>query len=264
MIRRATSAFALAVLLLTAGCGEPSAKTDLASPDDPASSHKKPRLGLMTSLPLYWPLGSEFEALASGDATVPWQREALEAEYELVLLDTLSPIAGLTPDAPETDPLNGIDRLAIIQPRGLSPADNVALDEWVQAGGHLLLMLDPMLTGHYDLPLGSPGRPVDSALIPPVVARWGLAMSYVPSRGEIHTHSVTIDEGASPVIEAGILTDTGSDLSDCSINKDKVAAVCSVGKGRVNLIADAAVFEHPDFHLGGPANIAQTLSLAFD
>ena len=67
------------------------------------------RLGLMTSLPLYWPLGANVAAIASGNAPVPWQRQAMERRFELVPLDTLSPIPALTPDEPETDPLAELD-----------------------------------------------------------------------------------------------------------------------------------------------------------
>ena len=62
----------------------------------------------------------------------------IEARYTLQPLDTLSPVPALSPDAPDTDPLAGLERLAVIQPRGLSPADNVALDQWVRGGGRLL------------------------------------------------------------------------------------------------------------------------------
>ena len=64
---------------------------------------------------------------------MPWQRTALEAAYAIEPLDTLASVPGISPDAPETDPLAGLQRLAVIQPRGLSPADNVALDDWVRA-----------------------------------------------------------------------------------------------------------------------------------
>ena len=93
--------------------------------------------------------------------------------YALEPLDTLSPIPALAADQPDLDPLAGLRRIAIIQPRGLSASDNVAVDGWVRAGGRLLLVLDPALTGEYDLPLGDPRRPVDTALIPPVANAWG-------------------------------------------------------------------------------------------
>lgn len=163
---------AFAGWLAVAGCSATPAE---APPDAPVNTTAQGRapLGLMTSLPLYWPLGAGVAEIAVGTAGLPWQRSAIEARYALVPRDTLSPIPGLSPNAPDTDPLAGLDRLAMIQPRGLSPADNVALDNWVRGGGRLLLVLDPALTGEYDLPLGDPRRPVDAALIPPVAARWG-------------------------------------------------------------------------------------------
>ena len=113
----------------------------------------------MTSLPLYWPADAALADIAAGTAPPPWQRRAIEADYRLVPLDTLSPIPALSPDAPDTDPLAGLGLLAVIQPRGLSPADNVALDDWVRRGGRLLMALDPALTGDYEAPLGDPRRP---------------------------------------------------------------------------------------------------------
>lgn len=222
--------------------GDPASKTSQAfQPSQP-----KPRLGLMTSLPLYWPLGAEFADLASGEAAVPWQREVLEAGHELVLLDTLSPIAGLTEDTPDTDPLEGLERLAVIQPRGLSPADNVALDDWVRGGGHLLIVLDPMLTGHYELPLGDPRRPNDTAIVPPVVARWGLTAEFDPAQ-DAQPVIAQLPFGPVPLILSGALEtrEPASHGGNCRVLDNPVMARCdNVGEGRVTYLADAALFEH--------------------
>lgn len=208
-----------------------------------APREAKPKLGLMTSLPLYWPLGVDMAALASGDAEVPWQRVALEREFDLVPLDTLSPITGLTDEAPEMDPLAGIDHLAVIQPRGLSPADNVALDDWVRDGGQLLLVLDPMLTGEYALPLGDPRRPTDMALIPPVVKRWNLFVGFDDWQSS-QVASVALDEGIVLRSMAGEIRRELDDSPACEYAGDGMIARCSVGKGQVTLVADAASFEH--------------------
>lgn len=206
----------------------------------------RPRLGLMTSLPLYWSAGTGIAEFAAGEGEVPWQRQALERDFDLVPLDTLSPIPGLTDDAAETDPLEGLSRLAIVQPRGLSPADNVALDEWVTGGGQLLLVLDPMLSGHYEFALGDPRRPVDTALIPPVVERWGLQVLFdaeqEPSR------AVALDGLSLPVAFAGEVREIAGKSGDCDIAGDGVIAKCRVGEGRVIILADAAIFEHGDGH----------------
>ncbi len=165
-------------------------KVCCAFPDNPPEMPEA-ELGLMTGLPLYWPLGTGVSDLAGGDVAIPWQRAALEQSYRLVPLDTLSPIPDLDPDAPEIDPLAGLTKLAIIQPRGLSPADNVALDNWVRAGGELLIALDPALTLDYPVPFGDPRRPTASASIPPVIDRWGMAIAYEDH--SYHGHAIDAD-----------------------------------------------------------------------
>ncbi len=243
MLRRRTNATAAGLVtafaLTLAGCGNASA---VAEPEQSpkVQTEPKPKLGLMTSLPLYWPLGAEFADLAGGGGEVPWQRPMLEAQHDLVLLDTLSPIPGLAPDAPETDPLDGLERLAVIQPRGLSPADNVALDDWVRAGGQLLLVLDPMLTGHYDLPLGDPRRPSDVALIPPVVARWGMEVTFDDAQS-VEPRALTYKGVSVPIALSG---EINAQSEGCSESNPSAIIRCEVGEGAVTVIADAAVFEH--------------------
>ena len=230
-------------------------------PEFPVPQGERPKLGLMTSLPLYWPLGADMAAIASGTAETPWQRELLERGFELVPLDTLSPIAGLMEGEAETDPLAGLERLAVIQPRGLSPADNVALDAWVRKGGQLLLVLDPLLTGEYAFALGDPRRPADTALIPPVVERWGLAVAYDDTQEA--TRSVQIGERDFTVVQAG----EGSliaDANSCAILGKGVAARCTIGAGTVILIADAALFEHRELAGANGESIQALMDFAWD
>ncbi len=217
------------------------------APGDTADADASPRtkLGLMSSLPLYWPLGADMTAIADGSAEVPWQRQALSGDYAIEPLDTLSPIPALSPDAPGTDPLKGLTRLAVIQPRGLSPADNVALDDWVRAGGRLLLVLDPVLTGDYDLPLGDPRRPADTALILPVVKRWGLAVSFDEAQAPAVIQS-RLGAALLPLELPGRIAITDPAAAQCTMLAGSAAARCRVGKGQVTLIADAALFEHSE------------------
>jgi hypothetical protein len=239
MPRRKTSVLAAALLaLLAAGCDR--------APTAPAAGEgatPREKLGLMTSLPLYWPLEAGVEDIAAGRVAVPWQRAALEQAFVLEPLDSLASIPGLTADAPATDPLAGLTRLAVIQPRGLTPADNVALDQWVRGGGRLLLVLDPALTGEYDLPLGDPRRPADSALIPPVVARWGLAVRFDEAQDEAVVEQA-LGDATLPLALAGEVTITDASAAACTLLAEGAAAQCKVGKGAVTLIADAALFEH--------------------
>lgn len=242
MPRRSPKRALAAALLALLGAGCDRAPAQSAAPGSGAPLEK---LGLMTSLPLYWPLGAGVEEIASGRAAPPWQRAALEQAYAIEPLDTLAPIPGLAAGAAPTDPLAGLTRLAVIQPRGLSPADNVALDQWVRAGGRLLLVLDPALTGEYDLPLGDPRRPADSALIPPVVARWGLAVQFDEAQGE-GVSEQPLGEAALPLALAGEVAIVDPSAAACTLLAEDAAARCTVGKGTVTLIADAALFEHPE------------------
>lgn len=235
-----------AVLLGLSACSASPAATETGADTGASAEVVNPpttRMGLMSSLPLYWPLGADLADIAQGQGEVPWQRAALAGSYAVELLDTLSPIPALAADQPDLDPIAGLHRIAIIQPRGLSASDNVALDRWVRAGGRLLLVLDPALTGEYDLPLGDPRRPVDSALIPPVVARWGLAVSFDEDQAVAVT-TARLAETALPLALSGVVAITDPTAADCTLLANGAAARCRVGKGEVTLIADAALFEH--------------------
>lgn len=241
-----------ALCLGLSACG--AASSPAAPPtSEPAAS--RPALGVMTSLPLYWPLGADIAAIAAGSAPVPWQRGVLEQAFRVTPLDTLSPMPGLAPDAPEIDPLAGLDRLAVIQPRGLSPSDNVALDDWVRAGGRLLLVLDPQLTGEYDLPLGDPRRPAQSALIPPVAARWGLAIAFDEAQAP-EPQAQSIGTATVPLVLAGQIAVTDPGAAQCTLLAAGAAARCKVGAGQVTVIADAAIFEHAELAGEGGAALA--------
>ncbi len=254
--RRKGWTLAAGVLVALAGCN-PAPADKVAAPAAPAP------LGLMTSLPLYWDEGVDLADLAAGRAAHPWQRTALEQGYALLPLDTLSPVPALSPDAPEVDPLAGLTRLAVIQPRGLAPADNVALDRWLRGGGRLLLVLDPALTGEYHASLGDPRRPVDTALIPAVVARWGLAVSFDAGQA-LAVRNAALAELALPLALPGLIVITDPAAADCTLHADGAAAVCRVGKGRVTLIADAALFEHPELAGEGGAGLVAIAAAALE
>lgn len=243
-LRNSTLALRLAALLaaVTACNGAPAEPAQ----QETAAAAPSERLGLMTSLPLYWPLGAGVDAIAAGRADLPWQRTALEQAYTLVPLDTLSPIPALSPDAPDVNPLAGLTRLAVIQPRGLSPADNVALDAWVRKGGRLLLVLDPVMSEEYDMPLGDPRRPVDAALIPPVVARWGMAVRFDEAQSSKPVDS-SLMETYLPLILPGEVVITDPAAANCTGEAYGAAARCRLGQGEVVLIADATIFENRSF-----------------
>lgn len=272
MPRRRNSALAVPLLMgaALAGCGNaPADEVAAARPPcangfaSATNSGPPPQVDVMTSLPLFWPLGAELGDVLSGAAEPPWQQSAFSPCYTPVAIDTLSPGDGLAPENPQNGPLRGRERLAVIQPRGLSPADNVALDSWVRGGGRLLLMLDPALTGEYDLPLGDPRRPVESALIPPVVARWGMAVRFDEAQ-EAAVRTAPMGAATLPLVLAGEVAITDPGAAQCTLLAGGAAARCVVGKGRVTLVADAALFEHPELAGEGGAVMRAVLAAAFE
>nr|WP_298895446.1 hypothetical protein [uncultured Altererythrobacter sp.] len=224
------------------------------SATDPEIPEERHKLALMTSLPVYWPEGSDIASLVDTDSENPWVRETLERRYEITPLDSLTGNEG------ESAPIEGLDRLIIAQPRGLSPADNEGLDTWVREGGKLLYFLDPMLTGHYSVALSDPSHPTAVGLIPPVVLRWGMTLRFDDFQ-PFELREADYGQGTVPVQVAGevILLEEIEGLSEeqlaargsCAVLGDGIAAKCSVGAGQVFLLADAAILEMPEAE--GPA-----------
>ena len=120
----------------------------------PRASKARTPLGLFSSLPIYWAESTSIDETLDSSRPQHWVRAALERDRELVPLDTL--------DGPE---LARFDDLILAQPRPLSPAENVALDQWVRNGGRLLLFADPLLTEHSRFALGDKRRPQDIVLL---------------------------------------------------------------------------------------------------
>ncbi|WFL78000.1 hypothetical protein P7228_02730 [Altererythrobacter arenosus] len=232
-----------------------------------ARSADRQPLALMTSLPIYWGEGSDMGELIAGRVDTPFVRQVLERQYELEMLDTLAAQPGVGDEAATIDPLAGVTRLFIVQPRGLGPEDNVALDKWVRAGGKLLLALDPQLTNTYAVTISDPRHPTSAALIPPVMQRWGLAMRYDEEQ-TFGQRTVTVDGMDWPVVLAGELFAVGAEGDEgrgkCSIEADGVIARCSVGAGQVTVLADAAMFEQVGAEGMGEDEMLTLLRTAFD
>ena len=229
--RLSQSAALITLALCACSPGEPNGTangTANRAPDPDAA------LGLVTSLPIYWAEAGDITEALSQKSEVHWTREVLERDHQLEPLDLLS-----------AETLSGLGSVAVIQPRALTPAENVALDDWVAGGGRLLLVLDPMLTDHSRFTIGDPRRPADVALIPPLFARWGLAMTFDDAQGEAE-QAVAYRTVDLPVRLGGTLTTTPEAVVDraCTISAQGLVAECVRGEGRALIMADAALFEH--------------------
>lgn len=217
----------LALGFATNGC---SAAPD-AAPVPKEAAEERAELAIMSTLPIYWGEAANFGDILSNDSKSGWVRGVLERRFRLTPVDTLDEAA-----------LWGMDFLLLAQPRALSGEENVALDAWVRRGGRLLLFADPMLTAHAHFPIGDKRRPQDVILLSPILTHWGLMLNFDEDQaaGE---KLVTVGDASIPVDLAGAITLEPS--SPCMITA-AVLARCSIGKGRVTMLADAAVLDEAD------------------
>lgn len=222
-IRRVGIGAALLALVL-GGCKGPDTQT---VPNETA----QPELGLLTTLPILWAEG-DVGTLLSGENGGSWVKELLDARFRPVPLDRLTQ-------------LDDQRYLLLAQPRALAGDENVALDDWVRGGGHLLLLADPMLTAHSDYGLGDARAPQPVALVSPILARWGLELVFDP--GQSPDERVSAGPLALPTRMAGSLGLTGEGHeSRCELSENALVAQCEVGEGRVTVVADAALVEDAD------------------
>ena len=230
MLVRTLSAPLLA--LVAVGCQ--AAADGAATPNAPASTgtSSRQKLGLMTTLPIFWGEASDVSEVVQGKTSAGWVREALEADFQIAPLDTL-----------DDHRLGGLDRLVLAQPRALTAAENLALDDWVRRGGRLLLFADPMLTGPSRYPIGDRRRPQDVILLSPILAHWALELTYDEEQEE-GERRVEVKGVAVPVNLAGALRQRPG--SKCAIGAGGIVAECRLGRGKVTILADAAVLEEPE------------------
>lgn len=214
-------------------------------------------VALFTSLPVMWRETTDIRDLLASDAKPHWALDALGGPKRVRALDTLAGNDGKLEVASGT-------LLVMAQPRPLSPQENVALDEWVRGGGHVLLFADPMLTADSAYAIGDRRRPEDVAMLSPILRRWGLDLQFDEDQpaGE---HLVAMPGGALPVNLPGSFA-LRCGASGCTLGDAGIWARCSVGAGSVLAIADAALFEEPPqgVDAGRPAMVRLLLAWAAD
>lgn len=221
------------------------------------AAQDRPQLGLVTSLPIYWGEAGDLSAMLEQQESPHWVRSALEKRYVLAPLDQLA-------QADRTDPslqLAGLKFLMLAQPSALPPADLVALDSWVRGGGRVLLFADPLLTQDSQFAHGDQRRPADTTMIDPLLARWGLSLSFDPAQPKgRQMRALGLDGGVTmPVNMAGRLAlvsgQSEAEAGDrCTIGKGGLAAQCRIGEGQALVLADAAMLEAGGHGAGAPDN----------
>lgn len=191
-------------------------------------------IGLFTSLPILWREADDISGLLDDKAPPHWALAVFSVHGDVQPLDTLSVNGGALGLAAD-----GL--LVIAQPRPLAPQENVALDDWVRAGGKVLLFADPMLTAHSAFALGDNRRPQDIALLSPILSRWGLTLRFDDAQpfgerdADLFGNTVPVNLPGSFALADG--------AGSCVIQSGGLAAKCAVGRGQVIAVADAAMLE---------------------
>jgi hypothetical protein len=185
----------------------------LSSCERTPAHEQKPTLLLLTSLPLVF--GEQFSLEGHGSPAL----DALERRYRVVPISVTSP-ADL-----------GKGRLLLMAHPLAQTAENlVALDEWVRAGGRVLLLADPMLEWPSERPLGDPLRPPPMFMDTGLLRHWGLRLDSPDERGP----------EARRVGNYEVLADSpGALFGGCSITADRFVAHSRIGRGQATIVADA-------------------------
>lgn len=201
------------IIIVSAGA---IALTDLRrspSPIQPRPPAQRPRLLLLTSLPLLFSEGFTIEK--SGSPAM----KALRSRYRV------EPIS--VTDGAE---LAKGRLLLMAQPQAQTAENLVVLDQWVRRGGRLLLLADPALEWPTKQPLGDITRPPPMFMDTGLLAHWGLRLD-VPDRPGLTKRKL----GGYTIVSASPGTLHGA----CSISTDELVARCTIGAGTAVVVADA-------------------------
>lgn len=194
-----------------------------------ASSAPPHDIGLFTSLPILWNESARVADLVKSPGEGHWAAEVIGQHGKIRALDTVAPMP------------KDLGVTIMAQPRPLSPDENVALDDWVTAGGRLLLFADPLLTQQSAFALGDKRRPEGTVLLSPILARWGLVLEFDEAQ-PAGQRDVEVFGQAMPVNLPGRFR-LSQGQGRCSLYAGGLVAKCGVGRGVVLAVADAALLE---------------------
>lgn len=182
-------------------------------PQSSVAGEKRPRLMLLTSLPLIF--GEGFQLHGGGSPAL----NALQAHYAVVPISTAN-----------RSELGKGQVLLMAHPLPQTPDSLVQLDDWIRRGGRVLLLADPMLVWPSGRSLGDPLRPPAMFMDTGLLAHWGLRLDAPdidgPAERELGGHEVmTVAPGT---LHGG-----------CKITADRLVARCRIGRGEATIVADA-------------------------
>ena len=183
------------------------------SPLPPRAVAERPTLMLLTSLPLLF--GEDFSLDRGGSPALTRLRE----RYQIVPISVT--------DAAE---LSKGRLLLMAQPPAQTAENLVTLDHWVNQGGRVLLLADPMLEWPSERPLGDPLRPSPMFADTGLLAHWKLRLAAPERRGAVERRL-----GRFIVVALSPGTLDGG----CTIGRDGFVAHCKIGRGKAAIVADA-------------------------
>ncbi|MGQ0559560.1 MAG: Gldg family protein [Sphingosinicella sp.] len=190
---------------------------------DPPPSEQRPRLLLMTSLPLVWGETGPFDPASRPAAAFRY----FEREFTVVPVDHL-----------DARWLARARLMLLAQPQALTPRELVTLDTWVRGGGQLLILADPNLAWPSPLPTGDVRRPLRSNSLEPLFAHWGVEMTTPPNDG-VEIDWQAWDERPLRFALAGSGIFRFRPNGRCLFHGRTWLAFCRIGSGRALLVADA-------------------------
>lgn len=196
----------------------------------PDRQQAKPRIQLMTSLPLLWGDNASMESILSGGSKPAPIYRYWQGQYDIAAVDSLENLAKDDPDI-----------VILAQPRAMDPADLTVLDAWVRLGGNVIILTDPDLLWPSALPLGDPRRPLASGLLSPLLGHWGLELV---ADAEKRTDAVDLRFGSYSFATRGVgklqpMTASPASNVRCKTSAADFIVQCSVGQGQASIVADA-------------------------
>ena len=205
----------------------PACKAEGPEPSAPQrEAGDRPTLLLLTTLPLVF--GESFGLENMGSPAL----KALETRYKV------RPVA-----VADAKTLSHAKLLLMAHPLAQPAEALVDLDRWVRDGGRLLLLADPALDWHSELPLGDSLRPPPAFADTGLLKHWGLQLDAPDDRGPTMRRL-----GGEEVLTAS----PGALAGRCAITRDRMVARCRIGKGEVTVVADADFLNVED--LDGPTD----------
>jgi ABC-type uncharacterized transport system involved in gliding motility auxiliary subunit len=186
-----------------------------------AGAGERPRISLMTALPLVWGEGETADIL-QGRSGRSETLKRLDPRFDIRPIDVISAKT------------LGRDIAVIAQPRRLSPLELVAFDKWVRRGGRAMIFADPELLGSSSYPLGDNRRAPPVTLLDPLFKHWGIDL------GDSDRVIRTATYGGVKVAFAGAASWTFG--NNCTVLVPE-AIDCRIGKGRVILVGDADMLD---------------------